>query len=83
MYQLKVYWDGYISQLIKVECAENVISTLQVVCNIHANVKGLGVQLFNSNGEDIYDGPLNNIVFIGLREILLGVKWNGMDGTKS
>lgn len=74
MYQLTVYWEGYISQLIKVECAENVINTLQVVCNIHANVKGLGVQLFDSNGEEIYDGPLNNIVVIGLREILLGVK---------
>lgn len=74
MYQIKIYWEGYTSQLIKVENAGDVINTLRVVCNIHANVKGLGVQLFDSNAEVVYDGPLNDIVVIGLKEKLFEVK---------
>lgn len=74
MYQIKIYWEGYTSQLIKVENAGDVINTLRVVCNIHANVKGLGVQLFDSKAEVIYDGPLNDIVVIGLKEKLFEVK---------
>lgn len=75
MYQISIYWEGYVSELIKVENAGDVINTLRVVCNIHANVKGLGVQLFDSKAEVvIYDGPLNDIVVIGLKEKLSEVK---------
>lgn len=30
MYQIKIYWEGYTSQLIKAENAGDVINTLRV-----------------------------------------------------
>ena len=74
MYKLKIYWEGYTSRLINAENAGDVINILGVVCNVHTNVKGLGVQLFDSNANLMYDGALNAFVVIGMKVKLFDFK---------
>lgn len=45
-----------------------VLSYIQAVCDVNSDTAGLGIIIVdNEKKEDIYDGPLNDIILAGLK----------------